>query len=229
MLGQTAPLPHVDAVIDQRVYLPERCRGRVVLHLGCVDEGLTQERQGSGLLLHEELSRTAGELIGVDLSEDGIEVLRKAIPGRYIAGNIEEMDDLDLPAAELVVAAEVIEHLPSPGRFLDGLQRYLERTGATAIITTPCAYSWRALVTLVVQRRDRVHPDHLLVYTPVTFQRAMQQAGLRVIGYRVHVGSKRERSRLGRIAALADRVIVRINPFLAVGLVVEVEPMTRAR
>lgn len=224
MLGQTAPLPHVDAVVDQRVYLSQEARGRRVLHLGCVDEGLTEERSGTGLLLHEELARSAAELTGVDLSADGIEVLQGIVPGPYVVGDIEELTSLELPEVDLVIAAEVIEHLPSPGRFLDELRQYLERTGARAIVTTPCAYSWRALVTLIVQRRDRVHPDHLLVYTPVTYQRAMEFAGLRIRSYRVHAGSERPRSRAGKAAQLLDRLLIRINPFLAIGLVVEVEP-----
>lgn len=224
MIALTAPLPQIDGLIDQRVYMVERARGRSVLHLGCADEGLTATRAGTGLLLHQELARCAKRLIGVDISAESLQMLGEIVPGEYVTGDIEEMDGLDLPPVDLVIASEVIEHLGSPGRFLAGLQRYLDRTGASAIITTPSAYSWRALATLLLRRRDRVHPDHLVVFTPVTLVKSLERAGLTVSSFKVHVGSERPRSAVGRVAVLLDKLILRINPFLGVGLVVEVTP-----
>lgn len=227
MDSPTAPLPTVDGIIDQRAYLVDRVRGIRVLHLGCVDDGLTDVRAGTGLLLHEELARTSLELTGVDISEAGIARLQQIVPGRYVVGDVEHFEDLDLPDVDLVIAAEVIEHLASPGLFLHGLHVYLETSGATAVITTPSAYSWRGLVTLVFNRRDRVHPDHLLMYSPVTFVKALERAGLEVTSFRIHAGSERQRSLPGRIAMLLDRLALRINPFLGIGMVVEVAPSQR--
>jgi predicted TPR repeat methyltransferase len=223
----TAPLPTIDGIIDQRAYLVERARGLRVVHLGCVDDGLTDVRAGTGLLLHEELARTARELTGVDVSEEGIARLEQIVPGGYVVGDVENLEDLDLPEVDLVIAAEVIEHLASPGLFLDGLRVYLEKSGAAAIVTTPSAFSWRALVTLIFSRRDRVHPDHLLVYSPVTFVTALERAGLEVTSFRIHAGSERQRSFLGRVALILDRIALRINPFLGIGMVVEVVPSQR--
>ena len=218
-----ARLPTGVEVVDQRVWLPERVRGLRVAHLGCVDEPLTNERIGTGELLHEELDRTAGALVGVDISADGIERLRAVVPGSYVCGNIEELDVLPISDIDLVLAAEVIEHLPSPGRFLSSLATVLAREGARGIITTPNAYSWRMGAQMYLRRREVVHPDHLLAYTPATLLRALDVAGLQLERLRVHSWSPGRGARKKVVTAI-DRAALAWNPYLAVGLIVEVSP-----
>jgi len=64
--------------------------------------------------------------------------------------------DLNLPisghheAFDVVVAAEVIEHLENPRFMLREIVRLL-RPGGTAIVTTPNNESWRSLIALLVR------------------------------------------------------------------------------
>ena len=215
-------LPLLAGTVDRRRYLVEQATGRRVLHLGCVDDRLTETRLRSGVLLHEQLMRVATELTGVDISEPGIALLRVRVPGRYEVGNVERLDDVPVPdAVDLVIASELIEHLPNPGRFLAGLGRLLERTGASALITTPNAYSWAAFAKLAVRRREATHPDHVLLYSPYTLVHALQGAGLRVEALHMHDWERGGGGRdcaLGAIAGVARRW----NPYLGVGLVARV-------
>jgi predicted TPR repeat methyltransferase len=210
------------SIVDQFVWLPEQAAGRRVLHLGCVDDQLTVQRLASGRLLHKLLADRADTIIGVDISERGLEILADAIPGPYIVGDVERLDDLDLPDVDLVIAAEIIEHLGSPAAFLEGLGRYLARTGATAIITTPSAFSWRTLAAFVFSRRELVHPDHRLVYTPTTLRRTIELAGLETTSMSAHVWRDARPGLRQRAIDLVDRVVLRWNPWLAVGLIAEV-------
>jgi SAM-dependent methyltransferase len=209
-------------VVDRRTYLPDRARGLRVVHLGCVDEHLTRARSGTGDLLHEELAKVAKTLVGVDVSGAGIDLMRSLVPGDYVVGDVEALDRLELPdACDLVIAAELIEHLGAPALFLDGLRAYLGRTGATALITTPNAYSWTNSARFALRRREWVHPDHRLVYTPVTLQRTIERAGLTIDSFRVHAWRRGPESRR-HVRDAIDRVVLRWNPWLGVGIVVEV-------
>lgn len=215
------PLPHVDGVVDRRQFLRERARRGAVVHLGCVDEGLTEQRAGTGNLLHQELAQVAKMLVGVDLSEVGIEALRAFVPGDYIVGDVEEMGSLPLPdRADLVIAAELIEHLGSPARFLTGLREYLVTSGATAIVTTPNAYSWEYETKFALGRREWVHPDHLCLFSPITLLHSLKEAGLRPIAFFAHSWQGEGSA----VRSIVDRVLLRWNPLLAPGLVVEVQP-----
>ncbi len=221
-------LPPCAGLVDRRTFVEERSAGRWVVHLGCVDERFTAERLAAGTLLHARLAERADELTGVDLSADGLSELEAAVPGRYLVGDVEDLEAVGLPErCDLVVAGEIIEHLAAPGRFLDGLASYLGRTGATAIITTPNAYSWGSFVQFVVRRRETTHPDHLLVYSPVTLQRAVHTHGLVIVAMWGHRWESRAGIR-GAVASAVERVVLRWNPWLALGLVVEVRAATDA-
>lgn len=212
-------------IVDRRRFVPELARGKRVLHLGCVDEHVTAARHGTGDLLHQELSAVATELVGVDLSRDGLDEIARLVPGRYLHGDVEHLELIDLPQeVDLVVAAELIEHLGAPSLFLEGLRTYLERTGATAVITTPNAYSWRHFLAVALRRPEPVHEDHRVLYSLTTLSRSLTAAGLGVERVLVHTWTGSTTTR-GRAAALVDRAILRWQPLLAVGLLVEVAPV----
>jgi 2-polyprenyl-3-methyl-5-hydroxy-6-metoxy-1,4-benzoquinol methylase len=219
----SAQLHPIAGLVDRRQFLPRRAAGQAVVHLGCVDEGLTSDREGTGDLLHQELAATARSLVGVDISPDGLDVLRALVPGDYIEGDVLRLTELDLPeSCDLVIAAELIEHLRAPSVFLEQLRTYLESTGATALLTTPNSYSWIHWWRFALTRAEDVHPDHLLLYSPTTLKTAIERAGLEIRNMWMHRWSRRG---IGRIAARgADAVVLRWNPHLAVGFVIEVVP-----
>lgn len=213
----------IAGVVDRRVHLPQLARGRRVLHLGCVDEHFTEERARTGDLLHEELAKVATELTGVDISLDGLREIERLVPGRYIHGDVEHLDDLDLPEVDLVIAAELIEHLGAPSHFLEGLRRYLDKVGAPAVITTPNAYSWRHFAFVAARRPEQVHEDHRLLYSLATLERSLAAADLEI--HRLMVHTWRDSATLrGKAVGLVDRALLRWQPLLAVGLVAEVAP-----
>lgn len=216
-------LPQNTRLVDRRKFLPSVAAGRRVLHLGCVDEGLTTERSGTGALLHEELAKVATELTGVDLSRDGLHDLEAIVPGTYIHGNVEELSTLDLPSCDLVIAAELIEHLGNPARFYEGLHTYLSATGASAILTTPNAHGWVNQARFALLRSELVHPDHVLVYSPTTLHRALSAANLEPVEWWSHGWSRGERSVGQFLRRCVDRLVLGWNPWLGPGLIVRVE------
>lgn len=214
-------LPRCSGMVDRRSFIPRRAEGQRVLHLGCVDDKFLESRIGTTDLLHASLAAVAAEIVGVDISEDGLRQLAAVVPGRYVHGDVEKLSTLDLPEFDLVIAGEIIEHLGSPGSFLSELRTVLERSGATALITTPNAYSWMGFARFALRRREPTHPDHVCVFSPVTLQRSLDQAGLEVVDFWAHRWSEGSKLR-HRLRGAIDASVLRWTPWLAVGLVVEV-------
>ena len=219
--GVETDLPALAGVVDRRFFLPELAAGQRVLHLGCVDEGLTMQRSGTGALLHEQLAQVARDLVGVDISREGLELLESLVPGRYVHGDIETLGSLQLPPCDLVIVAEVIEHLKNPHRFYCELASYLRGSGATAVLTTPNAHGWVNQLRFAATRKELVHEDHLLVYTPTTLARSLTTANLKPTAWWVHSWA-RGGSAGSRVRSLVDTAVLRWNPWLGPGLIVQV-------
>jgi len=88
-------VPKVEIVIGRMDFVLEQCKGKKVLHLGCVDEGLTKERIEKGELLHTRLMRVAKDVLGVDTSSEGIELLKQHGIDNLVVGNIEQIDQIE--------------------------------------------------------------------------------------------------------------------------------------
>ena len=208
----TTPLPPNAGIVDHRRYLLERARGARIVHLGCVDDRLTEARAGTGQLLHEELAGITASLVGVDNGREGLAVLERLVPGDYRFGDVEHIDQVDLPGTcDLVIASEIIEHLSKPLLFLECLRDYLARTGATALITTPNALSWRLFFRALVGREEISHPDHVVMYSPVTLSQALQRAGLTTTQLLVHNWTRKPGMR-ARVIGPVDAVALRRSP-----------------
>jgi 2-polyprenyl-3-methyl-5-hydroxy-6-metoxy-1,4-benzoquinol methylase len=164
----------------------------------------------------------ADSLVGVDISQDGLDLLRERLPGEYVHGDVERLDSVALPRRiDLVIASELIEHLPNPGAFLTGLRGLLADRHAEALVTTPNSYGWVSFAKLAVRRREPVHPDHLMVYSPYTLAQTLRVSGLELCDLWVHDWARGSALR-ERLRQYVSDGIGRFNPYLGVGLVARV-------
>jgi 2-polyprenyl-3-methyl-5-hydroxy-6-metoxy-1,4-benzoquinol methylase len=104
-----------------------------------------------------------------------------------LVGRIEWIEqDLNSPLEncderfDLVIAAEVIEHLENPRALVRDLYRIL-RPGGTAIITTPNNESWRALLALLIRGHfvlfgDTCYPAHIVAILRKDLDRIFREA-----------------------------------------------------
>ena len=150
-------------------------RGQVA-HVGCADSPYTAELIAGGQLLHERLVRVAA-VTGFDVDAGGLELLARRLPReRFVLADVSA----DVPAAErgryaLVIAGEVLEHVPDADSFLRGCGRLLAPAGRLCV-TVPNACSPK-LGLRSLAGRESVHPDHHVYYGPRTLARALATAG----------------------------------------------------
>jgi 2-polyprenyl-3-methyl-5-hydroxy-6-metoxy-1,4-benzoquinol methylase len=98
-------------------------------------------------------------------------------------------EPLPLPPAsfDLIVAAEVIEHLENPRAVARELHRLLRPRGQV-LLSTPNNESWRSLVALLVRGHfvafgDSSYPAHITALTRVDLERVLTEAGFRGIAF----------------------------------------------
>jgi SAM-dependent methyltransferase len=148
-------------LVDRVAFVLERARGRRVIHLGFVDETRMDERVRQGSWLHAQLARVAREVVGIDISAEGVRAT--AVSGSAVhqadCEDAEAVAALELDPADIVLAGELVEHLTSPGRMLDAV-RPLVRRGGELIVTTPNAHAFTNVLAALIGR-ELVNADHV--------------------------------------------------------------------
>jgi 2-polyprenyl-3-methyl-5-hydroxy-6-metoxy-1,4-benzoquinol methylase len=162
-------------VLDRLGYLSEMARGKSVLHIGCTDYPITEQRIERGQLLHARLQQTAADLLGIDISTEGLEVLRKKGYSNVVEMDAEEMN-FDRKF-DLVIAGDTLEHMSNPGRFVQSAAKVLAPNGEL-IIAVPSAFSFNVL-RFWFQKVELTHKDHIAFHSPKTLAELCNRSGLR--------------------------------------------------
>ncbi len=174
-------LPHVPIVRGRQEIILSRCHGKKVLHLGCVDTGLLEERFIHQELMHQKLALVADGLWGVDINTAGIAFLQSKGFNNLIAGDICDVhtfDPLRGIAFDVILVSEVLEHLENPGLFLEAVS-ILMTPETELIITVPNAFridTWLQLFRGI----EYIHPDHNYWFSYHTLVTLIQKKGYKV-------------------------------------------------
>lgn len=150
-------------------------RGPDVLDVGCVDHSVDT---GSPLWLHGVLRRRFPNVVGVDMSEEGIATLSKS---GYTNVHVADAQELPLDRSfDTIVAGEVIEHLENPGRFLVAARSHL-KPGGRLILTTPNPFSLMHLLYAIKNFPTTCsNPEHTAWFCPSTMQELAHRMGFEI-------------------------------------------------
>jgi SAM-dependent methyltransferase len=166
-------------VEDRPAWLERLCADAAVdqvAHLGCADSPYTEEPLASGQLLHTRLVRAAS-VTGFDVDAKALELLRRALPGeRFVLADVTAgVPEEERGRYDLVIAGEVLEHVPDADSFLRGCATLLA-PGGRLCVTVPNACSPKIGLRSLLGR-ESVHPDHRVYYGPRTLARTLEGAG----------------------------------------------------
>ena len=153
--------------LERDVAILEIARSKKVLHLGCIgstdlpyEERIQLVKQG----LHWKLGEIA-DVTGVDYSKDVVaELSRLGVFNNIICGNVERLEEIDLDEKfDVVILADIIEHLALPGALLKGMRRFC-RPDTKVVLTTPNSFglpSYLRFLFGVFEEGD----DHVMTYS----------------------------------------------------------------
>jgi 2-polyprenyl-3-methyl-5-hydroxy-6-metoxy-1,4-benzoquinol methylase len=170
------------ALVESRAGWLERLSAQApgeVAHVGCADSPYTAELMAADMLLHERLVRVAS-VTGFDVDAAGVQLLRARLPEqRFVLADLTDT----IPSPErgrysLVIAGEVLEHVPNANAFLLGCAALLAPSGRLCV-TVPNACCPK-IGLRAVAGRESVHPDHRGYYSPRMLERTLNGAGYEV-------------------------------------------------
>ena len=161
--------------VDRVAFVRDLCRGKRVLDLGCYDE-TALVKEGTPHWLHGQIASVAASVLGVDSAEAlPPEGVKTGTNSRIIRGDVMDLAGVvEMDAVDLVVAGELIEHLPDTLGFMSGLRERFP--GRELVLTTPNATSLTNLL-LAFAGRENSHRDHLQIYSFKTLNTLCQRAG----------------------------------------------------
>ena len=116
-------------------FIQERCRGKRVLDVGCVEH--TLEATERPQWLHARIVEVAESAVGLDYEKEAVEELNRR-GWHMIAADAQDFDIRDrFPGGfDVIVASEIVEHLVNPGGFFLSLKKHLA-PGGGVILSTP--------------------------------------------------------------------------------------------
>ena len=170
-------------LVNREAYILQRCSGKRVLHIGCMDyssSGNWQASMESSEWLHSKIRRVAAESIGIDNAAEAVQLARSrhGMHDIYVA-DAEQLDTLKKGTFDVVIAGEILEHLHSPGSFLNSAHGVLRQDGSL-IVTTINAFCLRRLVRIPFGK-ESVHVDHVAYYSHRTLQCLAQMCNYHVV------------------------------------------------
>ena len=150
----------------------EICDGKDVLDCGCVGSEI-ESRGGFDTTSHANLAKRAKYCLGIDIWKEEIDK-RRALGLNVLHGNVETMSlgrEFDV-----IVAADLIEHLANPGSFLDRAREHLREDGRLCLVT-PNAFSLNNTLKYAAALEPGVHPEHTCWYDFVTLRQLLDRHG----------------------------------------------------
>ncbi|MGQ0796761.1 MAG: class I SAM-dependent methyltransferase [Methanobacteriota archaeon] len=163
-------LPLSDAKFDRIV---ELARGRDVLDVGCVGGEIGAELARTS---HARIAAVARSCVGVDVVAS--EVARWQAAGYEAV--VADAERLRLGRTfDVIVAADVIEHLANPGLFLESVRDHLRPDGRLCVVT-PNALSLNNALKSLAGYRVTVNPEHTCWYDRTTLRQLLARYGLEV-------------------------------------------------
>lgn len=201
-------------LVDREVYILQNCSGKRVLHIGCINYASFENWVESRGSLHKRIEQVATELVGIDNAAEAVELARSRYGMRNIhVADAQHLETLKKGTFDVVVAGEVLEHLPSPGSFLNSVHTVLKQDGSL-IVTTTNAFCLRRFLGIPFGK-ESVHVDHLAYFSHRTLQRLAEVCGYSVVeqcAYRIP--NKRP-----ILPYLAERLACIISPNLCEGII----------
>jgi hypothetical protein len=147
-----------DAPVIERIpYIVARCKGQRVLNLG-----------SSSGILHDSIRAEAMSVIGVD-HEPGPQTDTWLDLDDYLT-----LHTWEIPAVDLIVAGELIEHLGNPGYLISRLRQAPGQP--PLLITTPNAYAAGG-IAWAKQGYENINVDHQVIFSWFTLDRLLHTRG----------------------------------------------------
>ncbi len=152
----------------------ELAHGKEILDVGCVGGEVNIDIEQTS---HAMLAKAARSCLGIDIVAD--EVKRRRREGYNVVIADAQSFDLGLKF-DVIVAADLIEHLPNPGEFLERAKVHLKPAGLLCIVT-PNALSLNNALKSLTGVRVAINSEHTCWYDRTTLRQLLARYGFQPV------------------------------------------------
>jgi hypothetical protein len=161
----------------------------------------------------------------LDYDQEGLETLARCGVTNLRRADLEHLESLELDRQfDVILAAEIIEHLSNPGLFLRGIRRFMQ-LDTKLVVTTVNAYCGMRMVQYGLRGRGGVaepaHPDHVAYYSYSTLRHLLARENLKVNGFFFYDVGYEHRPHLPFYWNWVNDLCVLLFPQLADGIIAE--------
>lgn len=215
--------------VDRLLYISQFCKNKKVLDIGCYDETAIKLKKNNGYWLHGLIARAAKKVIGIDSSEQIKSEIKTGPRSKIIRLNLYDINESFAKnnKVEVIVAGELIEHIPDVTKFLQLLKKLYPKK--ILLLSTPNATSLISIL-LAIFSRESNHKDHLQIFSYKTLHALCIKNGFKkfkIIPYNVKFSEMYLKSSrvTGFFILLLEKIInvgENIFPMLSGGYVVKI-------
>jgi len=161
---------------DMYEIIRENISGKSVLDVSCVGAIKRAVPKNGNNYMHGFISRHAKYCIGVDLNERGVAKLN-GLGYNCVVGDAENLAMGD--KFEVIVAANLIEHLSNIGKFLESAKGHLSPEGSLIIATPNPFFLWR-FIEIILKDNFAMNVEHTCWFDPKTLGCLLLQHGFHI-------------------------------------------------
>ena len=140
-------------------WLDEKVKNKYVLEIGGLGDINLYEKNNFKDWRHNRLKSLAKHIIGGDINEEGIELVRK-YGFSYVYLDIEKTNISNkIGKFDVILMLDVIEHLNNIGKALVNLKNYMKEN-TEVIISTPNPFSFNNIARVLLGKKVNTFEDH---------------------------------------------------------------------
>lgn len=151
-------------LVERDDFILKLCQNKTVIHLGATDYPFTEDKAKCGSLLHQKLANVSSNLIGIDMDLDSINLLKNKYGiTNIISHDLSTTEAAPVERADVVVCADIIEHVNSPFNLMEHCKSMCKPNGII-VISTINSFGAKPFIRNLMHR-EAVHPDHVAWYS----------------------------------------------------------------
>ena len=179
--GLTIKWKFDNKLISRIDYLSEICKGKNVIHLGCLDHSMDTitRKIADNTWLHKRLTDVSAQCLGIDIDPTLIDKVKEKGVTNIICSDLS-VDHLRTEITscqwDYLVCGELIEHIDNPVSFLSAIKDKYASYIKNFVVTVPNSLSLGHIKN-AFKTAEGINTDHRYSFTPYNITKILVISG----------------------------------------------------